>query len=160
MGYHFVRLENHTHAHTYIHTHARTHIHHTPVLRNKTNRTTWPVNRSINTYMEKKFHKSDALILSSFLLHLLNMTTRLYKKTSVLPIVVHVHYYFLIISNIKYQHISLNFIYFTTITKRVIQLILIMLVGTDVCVRMVFGWEETGVPGGNAPVWLGDHMTI
>ena len=35
-----------------------------------------------------------------------------------------------------------------------------MLVGTDVCVRMVFVWEETGVPGGNSPVWLGDHMTI
>ena len=35
-----------------------------------------------------------------------------------------------------------------------------MLVGTDVCVRMVFAWEETGVPGGNPPVWLGDHMTI
>jgi len=34
--------------------------------------------------------------------------------------------------------IFLNFIYFTTITKRVIQLILIMLVGTDVCVGMVF----------------------
>jgi len=47
---------------------------------------------------------------------------------------------------------SLNFIYFTTITKQVIQLILIMLVGTDVCVRMVFVWEETGVPGGNPPV--------
>ena len=35
-----------------------------------------------------------------------------------------------------------------------------MLLGTDVCVRMVFMWEETGVPGGNPPVWLGDHMTI
>ena len=35
-----------------------------------------------------------------------------------------------------------------------------MLVGTDVCVRVVFVWEETGVPGGNPPVWLGDHMTI
>ena len=35
-----------------------------------------------------------------------------------------------------------------------------MLVGTDVCVRMVFVWEETGVTGGNPPVWLGDHMTI
>ena len=46
----------------------------------------------------------------------------------------------------------LNLIYFTTITKQVIQLILIMLVGTDVCVRMVFAWEETGVPGGNPPV--------
>ena len=32
-----------------------------------------------------------------------------------------------------------------------------MHVGTDVC---VFVWEETGVPGGNPPVWLGDHMTI
>ena len=54
----------------------------------------------------------------------------------------------------------LNFIYFTTITKQVIQLILIMLVGTDVCVRMVFVWEETGVPGETPPVWLGYHMTI
>jgi len=27
-----------------------------------------------------------------------------------------------------------------------------MLVGTDDCVRMVFVWEETGVPGGNPPV--------
>ena len=35
-----------------------------------------------------------------------------------------------------------------------------MLVGTDVCVSGVFLWEETGVPGGNQPVWLGDHMTI
>ena len=35
-----------------------------------------------------------------------------------------------------------------------------MLVGTDVCVRMVFLWEEIEVPGGNPPVWLGDHMTI
>ena len=33
-----------------------------------------------------------------------------------------------------------------------------MLVDTDVCVRMVFVWEETGVPEGNPPVWLGDHM--
>ena len=40
------------------------------------------------------------------------------------------------------------------------QLILIMLVDTDVCVRMVLVWEETGVPVGNPPVWLGDHMTI
>ena len=52
---------------------------------------------------------------------------------------------------------SLNFIYFTTITKQVKQLILIMLVGTDVCVRMVFVWEVTGVPGGNPPAWLGDQ---
>ena len=52
------------------------------------------------------------------------------------------------------------FIYFTTITKQVIQLVLIMLVGTDICVRMVFMLEETRVPGGNPPVWLGDHMTL
>jgi len=42
---------------------------------------------------------------------------------------------------------SLHFIYFTTIRKQVKQLILIMLVGTDVYVRMVFVWEETGVHG-------------
>ena len=35
-----------------------------------------------------------------------------------------------------------------------------MLIGTDVCVRMVFMWEEIVMPGGNPPVWLGDHMTI
>ena len=35
-----------------------------------------------------------------------------------------------------------------------------MLVGNDVWVRMAFKWEETGVPEGNLPVWLGDHMTI
>ena len=33
-----------------------------------------------------------------------------------------------------------------------------MLVGTDV--GKVFVWEETRVPRGNPPVWLGDHMTI
>ena len=26
------------------------------------------------------------------------------------------------------------------------------LVGNDVCVPVVFVWEETGVPGGNTPV--------
>ena len=35
-----------------------------------------------------------------------------------------------------------------------------MLVGTDICVRMVFMWEETEEPGGNPPVGLGDQMTI
>ena len=35
-----------------------------------------------------------------------------------------------------------------------------MLVGNDVCVPMVFVLEETGVPGRNPPVWLGDHMTF
>ena len=29
---------------------------------------------------------------------------------------------------------------------------LIMLVGTDVCILVVFVWEETGAPGGNPPV--------
>ena len=48
--------------------------------------------------------------------------------------------------------LSSNFIYFTTITKQVIQLVLIMLVGTDVCVPVVFVLEETGVPGGSPPV--------
>ena len=48
---------------------------------------------------------------------------------------------------------SLIFNYFTAIPKQVIQLILIILVGTDVCVRMVFVWEETGVPGGNPLLW-------
>jgi len=33
--------------------------------------------------------------------------------------------------------------------KQVLQLILIIIVGTDVCVPVVFVWEETGVPGGN-----------
>ena len=41
--------------------------------------------------------------------------------------------------------------YFTTITKQVIQLILITLVGTVVYVRMVFVWEENVVFGGNPP---------
>jgi len=45
----------------------------------------------------------------------------------------------------------LNDIYFTTITKQVIQLILITLVGTVVYVRMVFVWEENVVFGGNPP---------
>ena len=56
--------------------------------------------------------------------------------------------------------LSLNFISFTTITKQVIQLKLIMLVGTDVCFPVVFVWGETGVPRGNPPVWRGDHMII
>ena len=60
----------------------------------------------------------------------------------------------------KKIELQLNIIYFTTITKQVIQLILSILVGIDVCVRMVFVWEETGVPRGNPPVWLGDHMPI
>ena len=36
----------------------------------------------------------------------------------------------------------LNFIYFTTITRQVIQLILIMLVGTDVCTRLTLVYEK------------------
>ena len=31
-----------------------------------------------------------------------------------------------------------------------VQLITVMLVGTDVCVRVVFVWEETGVRRGNS----------
>ena len=38
------------------------------------------------------------------------------------------------------------------ITKQVIQLILIMLVGTDVCVQMAIVLEGTNVPRGNPPV--------
>ena len=30
----------------------------------------------------------------------------------------------------------------------------------DVCIGMVFVWEETGVPAGNPPVWLDVQMTI
>ena len=60
-------------------------------------------------------------------------------------------FYFVVV--LLYEFVLLlffNFIYFTTITKQVIQLI--MFVDTDVCVRMVFVWEETGVPGGNPSV--------
>jgi len=35
-----------------------------------------------------------------------------------------------------------------------------MLLGTNICVCVVFMWEETGEPGGNPPARLGDHMTI
>ena len=48
----------------------------------------------------------------------------------------------------------LNFIYFTTITKQVIQLILIMPVGTDVCVWIDFVWE-THLPD----LVTNDHLT-
>ena len=34
-----------------------------------------------------------------------------------------------------------------------------MLVGTNVCVCVVFMWEETGESGGNPPARLDDHMT-
>jgi len=44
---------------------------------------------------------------------------------------------------------NLNFIYCTTIKKQAKQLILIMLVGTDVCVRVVFVLEETKYPEKN-----------
>ena len=52
-----------------------------------------------------------------------------------------------------------SFIYLT-ITKHITQLILIMLVGSNVCVCVILLWEKTGVPGWNPNVWLGDHMTI
>ena len=35
-----------------------------------------------------------------------------------------------------------------------------MLVGTDDCVCVILVVEETGVPGGNLPIRLGDHITI
>ena len=44
------------------------------------------------------------------------------------------------------------YIQFTTITKQVVQLVLIMLVGTNDCVRLISVWEESGVPGENPPV--------
>jgi len=50
-------------------------------------------------------------------------------------------YQILSITLFSYLNNISNFIYFTTITKQVIQLILIMLVGTDFCVRMVFVFE-------------------
>ena len=31
-----------------------------------------------------------------------------------------------------------------------------MLVGTDVCVRVIFVWDETGEPKGNSPFWIRD----
>ena len=46
-------------------------------------------------------------------------------------------YQILSITLFSYLDYILNFIYFTSITKQVIQLILIMLVGNDVCVWMV-----------------------
>ena len=68
-----------------------------------------------------------------------------------------------------YIYILDHNIYFTTTTKGIknrtehkitIHTTLLLLVGTDVCVRKVFVCEETGEPGGNPPVRLGDHMTI
>jgi len=50
--------------------------------------------------------------------------------------------------------------YYTTITNQVIQLVLVMLVGTHICVSVVFVWEETRVPGGNQHTRLGDQTTI
>ena len=41
--------------------------------------------------------------------------------------------------------------------NKYIQLILIMVIGTDVCVCV---GANLRVPGGNPPVQLGDHMTI
>jgi len=48
---------------------------------------------------------------------------------------------FLYIYIFFYFFLSLIFIYFTTITKQVIQRLLIMLIGTDVCILMVFVWK-------------------
>ena len=35
-----------------------------------------------------------------------------------------------------------------------------MLVGTNLCVQVVFLWEETGVLGENPPAWPGDNLTF
>lgn len=43
----------------------------------------------------------------------------------------------------------IKFIYFTSITKQVIQLMKITLDGPDVSARGVLVWEETGVPWEN-----------
>ena len=70
------------------------------------------------------------------------------------------HVYAIYLMKIHLDTLNLNFINFTPITKQLKQLILPMLVGTDVCVRMVFVWEETRVPGGNPPVWLVDTLMV
>lgn len=46
----------------------------------------------------------------------------------------------------QYKFINkLNFIYFSTIDKQVLQLILISFVGTDVSVRVSLMWEEASL---------------
>ena len=54
----------------------------------------------------------------------------------------------------------LDIIFSNDYEPRYILPILIMLVGTAVCARVVFVWEETGVRREYPPVRLGDHMTI
>ena len=56
------------------------------------------------------------------------------------------------------QTLSLNLIYFTLITKQFIQLMSVFLTCTNFQVHVLFLWEETGVPGGNPPVWLDDQL--
>ena len=73
------------------------------------------------------------------------------------------HVYAIYLMKNHLDTLNLNLINFTTITKQLKQLILPMLVRTDVCVRMVFVWEETRVPGvprGNPPVWLVDTLMV
>ena len=110
---------------------------------------------------------------SSYYLSFISLSKHVHLLHLILDVVIQMHLWIidclylgvlLVIVSIDFTHypntsycLSLNFIYYTTITKQVIQLILIMLVGTDMCVRMVFVWEENGVPGGNPPVWLGDQ---
>ena len=47
---------------------------------------------------------------------------------------------------------------YTTITKQVIQLLSIMLAGTDVYVSVVSVWGKPGLPGGNPLTRLGAHI--
>jgi len=50
------------------------------------------------------------------------------------------------------QKLSITFFFYFKLDLFYNDYELIMLVGTDVCVRMVLVWEETGVHGGNPPV--------
>jgi len=57
----------------------------------------------------------------------------------------------------KHQHLGILkkfklYLFYNDYETLVIQLTLIMRVGTDACLWMVFMWEETGVPRGNPPV--------
>jgi len=55
--------------------------------------------------------------------------------------------------------LKLNIIYFTTINKQVIQLIQILPVGSNDVAKVLFVWEETGVPGENPHNQPGDDLT-
>lgn len=60
------------------------------------------------------------------------------------------------------EFMNLNVIYFTTITgnKKVLQLILLFLIGMNLSVRGSLAWEEVEVPGGNPCVQAGNCDTL